>query len=135
MRFHVPQFIEVEDKVFGPFTVKQFIYLAGGGAIIFIFYVFLPLWLTIILALPIGGLSIALAFYKIHGQPFIRMIENALSYLAKPKLYLWQKKERVQKTEVAKEPATKPAPYAPRLTKSKLKDLAWSLDIQQELKK
>jgi len=30
MRFEVPQFIEVEDKIFGPFTWKQFIYLMGG---------------------------------------------------------------------------------------------------------
>ncbi|NCT02072.1 PrgI family protein, partial [Candidatus Parcubacteria bacterium] len=30
MRFEVPQFIEVEDKIFGPLTWRQFLYLSGG---------------------------------------------------------------------------------------------------------
>jgi hypothetical protein len=29
MQFRVPQFIDIEDKLFGPLTFKQFIYLAG----------------------------------------------------------------------------------------------------------
>jgi hypothetical protein len=47
MRFQVPQFIEVEDKIFGPLTVKQFIYLAGGAGLVFILYHFLPTWISI----------------------------------------------------------------------------------------
>ncbi len=34
MRFEVPQFIDVEDKIFGPFTFKQFLYLAGGAGLL-----------------------------------------------------------------------------------------------------
>ena len=36
MQFQVPQFIEIEDKIIGPFTVKQFIYLVGGAGMDFI---------------------------------------------------------------------------------------------------
>ena len=50
MRFQVPQFIEIESKIFGPLTLKQFIYLIGGGGIIFILYALLPFWLMIIFA-------------------------------------------------------------------------------------
>ena len=39
MRFQVPQFIEVEDKIFGPMTLKQFIYMAGGAGLSFLIYV------------------------------------------------------------------------------------------------
>ncbi|TSC61742.1 MAG: SsrA-binding protein, partial [Parcubacteria group bacterium Athens0416_74] len=30
MQFQVPQFIEVEDKIVGPLTFKQFVFIAGG---------------------------------------------------------------------------------------------------------
>ena len=48
MRFQVPQFIEVEDKIFGPLTLKQFIYVFGGGGLCFVFYTFLPLILAVV---------------------------------------------------------------------------------------
>ena len=30
MQYQVPQFIEVEDKIFGPLTFKQLVYVVGG---------------------------------------------------------------------------------------------------------
>ena len=45
MQFQVPQFIEIEDKIFGPLTFKQFIYLAGGGGLCFLLYTILPFFL------------------------------------------------------------------------------------------
>ena len=42
MRFQVPQFIEVEDKIFGPLTLKQFLYTAGGAAVGFIIWSIFP---------------------------------------------------------------------------------------------
>ena len=42
MDYQVPQFIEVEDKLVGPLTFKQFVYLAGGAGICVILFVFLP---------------------------------------------------------------------------------------------
>ena len=42
MRFEVPQFIEIEDKIFGPLTWKQFIYLAGGAGFGVIAFFLLP---------------------------------------------------------------------------------------------
>ena len=48
MEYQVPQFIEVEDKIFGPFTLKQFIYVAGGVGLCAILVLYFPLWLGII---------------------------------------------------------------------------------------
>ena len=42
MRFQVPQFIEVEDKIFGPLTFKQFVYVTGGVGLAVILFLFLP---------------------------------------------------------------------------------------------
>ncbi len=134
MRFQVPQFIEVESKIFGPLTLKQFIYLAGGGGIIFLLYVALPFFLAILLAIPVGAFSLALAFYKMNNQPFAKTVENALHYMSASKIYVWKKREVKKPAEEKKEAKRPPPAYAPKLTKSKLKDLAWSLDIKEKVK-
>lgn len=134
MRFQVPQFTEVEDKIFGPLTLKQFIYLAGGGGISFLFYVIFPLWLTMILATPIVVFVLALSFYKVNNQSFVKVVENAIHYNSSTRLYLWKKKSPKEITAKTKGLSNKPSTgnvYAPKLTNSKLKDLAWSLDIKK----
>ena len=93
MQFNLPQFIEVEDKIVGPLTLKQFLYLAGGGAVLFFSWYFFKLWLFVIIAIPVIGLSLALAFIKINGRPFIYFLIALINYLTKPKLYIWKKKE------------------------------------------
>ena len=134
MRFQVPQFIEVESKIFGPLTLKQFIYLAGGAGIIFLLYAALPFFIMILLAVPVWALSLALAFYKVNNQPFIKIIENALSFSSSPKVYIWKKREIKKEPEKEEKKKTSAPIYVPKLTKSKLKDLAWSLDIKEETK-
>jgi|SRR5581483_12202064 len=131
MRFQVPQFIEVEDKIFGPLTLKQFIYLLGGAGISFIIYNIIgSLFISVILILPVMAFSLALAFYKINNKPFINVVESAFYYFFGSKLYIWKK---VEKSVVAKkvEQAQAPDFYVPKLSDSKLKDLTWSLDIKQ----
>nr|HPI66783.1 PrgI family protein [Candidatus Paceibacterota bacterium] len=73
MQFRVPQFIDIEDKLFGPLTFKQFIYLAGGAGLVFVIYKTIPLVFAIFLMIPVAGLAAALAFYKPNGKPFIFM--------------------------------------------------------------
>lgn len=91
MRFEVPQFIEVEDKIIGPFTWKQFVYLAGGaGALITIFFM-LPFIFFAIIGLPIGALAGFLAFHRVNNQPFSVFLEAFVTYMTKSKLYLWRK--------------------------------------------
>lgn len=128
MEYQVPQFIEVEDKIFGPLTIKQFIYLAGGAGIVTILVLSLPLVFAIILGAPIAGLALALAFYKINGKPFIEILESGLVYFLGGRLYLWKKEKEplAPKIEAA---APAPLPKAP-LSRRKLEELAWSLDVR-----
>lgn len=132
MRFQVPQFIEVEDKIFGPFTFKQFVYLAGGAGISFILYKALPLFFAILLIGPIVLLSLALAFYKINNRPFVSILEAGFKYLFQNKLYLW-KKEELKIKRRGEAPHTEPLLVVPRLSESKLKDIAWSLDVHESI--
>jgi hypothetical protein len=130
MQYQVPQFIEVEDKIFGPLTLKQFIYLAGGGGLCLIFFTLLNFYLAIILSTPIIVLSMGLAFYKFNGRPLIVALEHAFRYVTGTKLYLW--KQRVEKPAPSQAPAavahtTMPVP---KMSQSRLKDLSWSLNIK-----
>ena len=134
MEYQVPQFIEVEDKVIGPLTIKQFIYLAGGVGICAIFLFYLPTIFAIILCLPVGGLAFALAFYKVNGKPFIEVLESAVGYYFGQKLFLWKHQDAPEKSSAAPLASATPTPLgkrAPRLTRGKLSELAWSLDVQK----
>jgi len=136
MRFQVPQFIEVESKIFGPLTFKQFVYLAGGAGLIFLLHIMLPFFLTVVFAVPVGAFAVALAFFKIHNRPFIIVAENAVRYYMAPKIFIW-KKEKPKPVEFSLERTIRPegvAPYIPKLTQNKLKDLAWSLDIKHNIR-
>lgn len=133
-QFQVPQFITVEDKVIGPFTLKQFLYLAGGGGLILAAYMFLQSILFFLTAALIGSLAGALAFLKVNEQPFPIMLKNAILYLIRPRLYIW-KKEEVKRVSAPAEKKPQPAITAiPKLSASKLTDLAWSLDIEKKIR-
>ena len=144
MQFQVPQFIEIEDKIFGPFTLKQFIYMAGGAGISFVIYEFVPFIVAIVLIIVVMTFSAALSFWKINNKPFINVVEAAFKYFFSSKLYIWKKVNRrpeVQKAKTAGEAAAAEAEEAkkyagimvPKISDSKLKDLAWSLDIKESI--
>ena len=135
MRFQVPQFIEVEDKIFGPLTLKQFIYLAGGGGLSFVVYAFTnSLLVSALPIIVIMSVSAALAFYKINKRPLILVLESAFKYYIGNKLYLWKKEN---KAPTATPDADTMSNYSkvivPKIAESKLKDLTWSLDVQESI--
>jgi hypothetical protein len=137
MRFQVPQFIEVEDKIFGPLTLKQFIYIAGGGGLSFLVYVFLDnITLAIVPIILIMAVSFAFAFYRVNNKSFVNIVEAAFKYYLGGKLYIWKKMDK-PKTASAKDPGAEARNYAsimvPKISNSKLKDLSWSLDIKESM--
>lgn len=90
-QFVVPQFIEVEDKIFGPITTRQFLILLVAGTAVFLAYRFGDLSLFIFTTVFIGGFSLILAFVKINGQNFHYFLLNVIQTLRKPSLRVWQK--------------------------------------------
>lgn len=93
MRFEVPQFIEIEDKIFGPLTWRQFLYLGGGLGMAVVMFLMLPFILFAIFGIPLALLAGALAFYPINSRPFSYFLESFVNYTTKDKLYLWRKRE------------------------------------------
>src|SRR3989344_5298998 len=136
MQFQVPQFIEVEDKIFGPLTFKQFVYIAGGAGAAYLLWRVLPFWIAAPLIAGVGGLAAALAFLQWNGRPFILAIENAFYFLLKTKLYLWNNERKPKKLEARSsklEAAPSTGLYIPKLSDSRLHELAWSLDIKERI--
>ena len=135
MQFQVPQFIEVEDKIFGPLTFKQFVYIGGGLGACYLLWRVLPLIIAAPFILVVGGMAAALAFFQFNGRPFIVALEHGFYYLIHSKLYLWNNERRKKQSpkEVEKAIAQNSQLYIPKLSDSKLHELAWSLDIKERI--
>ena len=133
MQFQVPQFIEVEDKIFGPLTFKQFLYLAGGVGISYLLWRLLPLLLAAPVIAFVAGFSVALAFFQWNGQPFIMALEHGFYFLLHSKLYLWNNAKKPAQKRAEALQAASTSVYVPRLSESRLHELAWSLDIKERI--
>lgn len=132
MDYQVPQFIEVEDKIFGPLTLKQFIYLAGGAGLCAVFLLMLPLFFGILLSIPVAALALALAFYKMNNKPFIQILEAGFNYYFGKRLYLWRKEKEDDMPSTPTKLVTNEIATEKNLglSRTKLEDLAWSLDVK-----
>jgi hypothetical protein len=136
MQFRVPQFIDVEDKVVGPLTLKQFGYILGAGGFSFIIWTFVSVRLIALpLILAVSGLFLSLAFLKINKRPFADILESAFAYYTKEKIYTWQQpkdephqQETAPRIEEVVTEAAKEATIA-KANKDRLHELALGLDV------
>ena len=132
MRFSVPQFIDVEDKLFGPLTLKQAVYLAGGGGGAYIAYRLLGVIGVIFIGVPLIAFALLLGFVRINNRPFGLTVAAAFFFKMKNKLYLWKKghPETAANQAAVSAKQQKAVVAAPELTQSKLRALAFSLDTE-----
>lgn len=90
-QFTVPQFIDIEDRIFGPITVRQFLILLASGLVHFIVYKLADTITFGIFVAIFGGFTMTLAFVKINGQPFHYFLLNIFQTLRRPSLRIWNK--------------------------------------------
>jgi hypothetical protein len=105
MQFQVPQFIETEDKIIGPLTLKQFLYLAVAGGICFVLFFFLTTLLWIFVSALLFGIAAAFAFISVNGRPLSVAALSALGFYWKPRMYLWQRTAETPKLPTITTPA------------------------------
>ncbi len=135
MRFEVPQFIEIEDKIFGPLTWRQFVYLAGGAAVVVVTFLALPLFIFLLTGVPIAILAFFLAFHKINNRPFVFFLESAINYFFGNKLYLWRRRHKDvvhAQTDTPVSPKTQEVPtqtHLPKPDSSSISSLSRKLEI------
>jgi len=101
LKFQVPQFVDVEDKIFGPLTAKQFVMFVMNALIIAAFYVALPLGATVALAIPLTIFFFLLVFYKVNGRSFVWFLYAVLHFAFTGKLFLWERRGETPKVRIS----------------------------------
>ncbi len=141
MQFRLPQFLDIEDKIFGPFTLRQFGYTLGAIGFAYVFWKLIPFKIIAILfILVFSGTFLALAFLKIHNRPFGDILEHAYKFTIKNKTYIWNKNSEIEnynkKTDLrALDLLKKEEKKDNNITLEKIKELSGKLDILDEKKK
>ncbi len=136
MQFAVPQFTDVEDKLIGPLTLKQFLILLATGGVVLMFYSLLKLSVFFFFfAIPIGLLGLTLTFGKYNGRPMLGYFPVFINYLSKPQVRVFRREEvntvisfKSEKKEETKTKLAEP-------NESRLKKLAYLLDQKTEEEK
>ncbi|MBU1090185.1 PrgI family protein [Patescibacteria group bacterium] len=77
MQFKVPQNVQIEDRILPFMTLRQFVIVGVGGGFTYLIYLMLEqqssqVWMPPVFAL--GLLTVAVAFLKIRGIPFVSFI-------------------------------------------------------------
>lgn len=109
MQFQVPQFIDTEDKILGPLSLRQFFYLAIVAGFCFIlFFLIGSLFVWVLLSIVIMGSAVALTVVKVNGRSLSRVFLSAMKYYWQPQTYVWQPESQNIKTQRGISAAKKP---------------------------
>lgn len=99
-QFVVPQFIDVEDKIFGPVTTRQFLILLVASLVIFVAFKLADTTLFIFILAVFGGFALVLAFVKINGQTFHYFLLNVFQTMRRPSRRVWYKMDTKEELEI-----------------------------------
>lgn len=132
MQFTVPQFIDVEDKIFGPITVRQFVIELVTALLIALCYRLFDFSLFIVLGLFLFSVGTIFAFVRINGAPFHFFVLNLIETLKKPRLRIWYKDDTLKiGIEFDTPPTLAPVVKSNRqYSKSRLNELSLIVDTQ-----
>ncbi len=133
MQFAVPQFIEVESKVIGPISVRQFVILLCTAGAMFVLYELLSFAVFILPGIITLGIGVTFSFVKINSQPFHTFILSIVQTFKRPRLSVWYHQgiapsiiatnKRKSKVDTTPPPADKS-----NLTDSRLAELSLIVD-------
>ncbi|MFZ2681569.1 MAG: PrgI family protein [Patescibacteria group bacterium] len=88
----VPQFLDVEAKIIGPITARQFLIMLATLLVEFMYYsIFLNIFILLVLGIPTLALGVAFAFGKVNGQPFHYWVVSVVQTLRRPGKRVWDK--------------------------------------------
>lgn len=133
MLFSVPQNIDVEDKIAGPFTGKQLLWMFGMGVVLLVMWTIMDKTSFIIAAIFVVPIFVALAFWRPYGQPLIKFIYFSFVFAFRPRMYIWKRvAEKSKKIKAKKEEIPTIMKKQPVLTDESMKSFAQMLDSEGE---
>jgi hypothetical protein len=127
-KFLVPQYIDVEPKIIGPVTVRQFIEMLVCALIDFIIYKLFYFNIFVVLGLINTAIFLIIAFFRINGMPFHYFVLNLLQTMRKPRLRVWNKIAIAALPTEEARPTAKIIPTKKPMPASKLSDLSLLID-------
>lgn len=130
-QFIVPQFIDKEDRIIGPITVRQFLIMLGAAGVLFVEYKILETAYFIIALIPTAGLAGTFGFLKVNGQPFHLFFLNFVQTQLRPKLRVWNKAGQKEYRSVEKFvglPTVEEKKGKARPSSTRLRDLALTVN-------
>lgn len=90
-QFVVPQFIDVESKIFGPITMRQFVILLVAALVEFIIFKLSDFTLFLILSVIVIMITVAIAFLKVNGSPMHEFLLSVILNFKRPNVRVWDK--------------------------------------------
>lgn len=128
----VPQFLQIEDAILGPITVRQFLIMLVSGLLIFIFYRIFYFLTFIFSSVIVIAITVVLAFIRVNGQPFHFFLLNLIETIKRPHLRVWRRQVSVKEIKIeSQRPTSKEeAPRFSRknITPTRLSELALIVD-------
>lgn len=127
-QYKVPQHIDMKDKIVGPLTMFQFLYLLAGGMV---FYGTLktPGAIDLVLiGIPAGLIAMAFAFVKINDQPFGRFVSSFIAFVVNPKTRVWHHGGESPKINVTQNLTAKKQVVRKDLDRDRLKQFISKVD-------
>jgi len=132
VQFKVPQNIDMADRIVGPLTLIQFLYLLVGGIVDYVLLnTVAPVSSTLFIAIagPIALFSLAMAVLKIQDQQFPKFVAAFFQYLSKPKSRIWHKEGGDTNLVITPDVHEKKTAISRKvIKKSELEKLAQALD-------
>lgn len=135
MQSSVPQYIDIEDKIVGPFTWKHIGWLLGMCAVLLVMYTAFDFQLFLIAGGPTALAFLAFAFYRPSGMPMVKFVFHGVFFLFRPKVSVWERPVHISNSPVVvmKRPSSAVVDSSLKsreITEEKLKALATVLDRQ-----
>ncbi len=129
MLFGVPQYIDVEDKIAGPLTAKQFLWMLGLGGVLIVMWNMFEQTAFYVIAIPVSLLFVAFAFYRPHGVPLIAFVGYAITFLLQPKIYVWRRLPEEQRVKRAQKEEQFKTQFYKKSTSMDPRDIAALADV------
>ncbi len=113
--YKIPQNVDLEDKIFGPFTLKQFLYLLAAGLVTFVsFKLFFVaavgiFWLVVVLTWVVAA---AFVFIRPYDQSFSKFIFSLIWFSTKPQRRTWKRLPSLGRLNLHEGPVRTAAPAA-----------------------
>lgn len=128
MQFVVPQFIDVESKIIGPISARQFIILIVAVGLSFVWYKLFPVVVFIPVIVFTVAIAGGLAFARVNSQPMHYFLLNLLQTLKQPRLKVWARTQYLERDLDAPLPPPPPRIDKGPVTQSRLAALSLLVD-------